>query len=268
MTPLLPSEITHEELRLEAIPRSVITQHFIPDPNIFPIPQDSNDISEWGESSDERGLAIASKYPIHNVYVGDQVFLIKPEDSLAYSSATVGIRKGWLNPDIASVIDTIIEIKTIPTIIIEIEDFHIEKKLYDSVYLLCENAREEYFELGMESEFYKALTQLIKQYDNIIIKVIHHLIENLKIDDYVAAEALKIFGAINNDTSYRFRLITLEKYLQHESIIIRDAAGLGIASLDDPSALPSIDRAIVREENPGIRECLVLVKNQLEHTSK
>src|SRR6266700_1428079 len=104
---------------------------------------------------------------------------------------------------------------------------------------LCEAAKGEHFEDGMNSEFSIQLIRCIKQYGDYAVNELAHLILHELIDDEVASEALRQLGHVEHPASHRARLWLLEKsLLTCSSAMVRDGALLGIALLDDPQAIP------------------------------
>ena len=71
---------------------------------------------------------------------------------------------------------------------------------------------------------------------------------------------------MDDPRTHEVRLEVLGKCLAHPSHYVRDGAGLGIASTDDPRGIFALRRAIEREHCPELREDLELVLAQLEET--
>lgn len=127
-------------------------------------------------------------------------------------------------------------------------------------------AREQVFEDGMESEFSKGLIFLVRRYSNAAMEVLTHIIVNEKVNTEVASEALRWLGRMEHSASYRYRLWLLERSLLSSSARIRDGAALGLASLNDPHAIPHLKRAIEKEDYAELREDMEQVLAQLETT--
>lgn len=114
----------------------------------------------------------------------------------------------------------------------------------------------------MESDFSKELVRLVRHYGNAAIGEIAAAIVDPANADR-AAEALPWLGRVDHPPSHQERLSLLEHCLSSPSILVRDRAALGLAALDDPRALPSLQRAIDRETYPSLREDLEQVCDQL-----
>lgn len=127
-------------------------------------------------------------------------------------------------------------------------------------------AREELFEDGMESEFSRALITLIHSHGNAAISAIEKTLQSGHVSSEIAQEALRWLGALAHSESHKYRLLILRGYLEAPIAPIRDAAGLGLAAMDDPTAIPAIMEAIRNETYPQLRQNLQLVLIQLEDT--
>ncbi|MCG3117207.1 MAG: HEAT repeat domain-containing protein [Candidatus Manganitrophus sp. SA1] len=138
--------------------------------------------------------------------------------------------------------------------------------VYQITKSLCEAAKEETFESGVESNFSRELLSLIREYGNIAIEVLANLIGTNRIDEEVASEVLLSLGQSHHSATYSFRLWLLEKSLTLPSLMIRDGAVLGLAYMDDPHSIPYLKTAIEREECEEVRKVMKKVLIQLEKT--
>lgn len=129
---------------------------------------------------------------------------------------------------------------------------------------LFESAEEQYFEDGMESDFSRELVSLIKKYGNLAMSEIAYLITYGRVDNEVASEALRWLGHIDDPLTYGWRLWILEKSLSSNSPIVRDGAGLGLASMGDAHAIQYIKKAIERETITELRYDLQGALEELE----
>lgn len=122
---------------------------------------------------------------------------------------------------------------------------------------------EERFEDGMESGFSKELESLVRRYGSVSRDVLSRLLQGGNLSASVWAEALRCLGRIDDPNSREARLWVLEKGLTSRSPLVRDGAALGIASMDDPSAIPYLQRAIEAETVRELRADMLEVLAQL-----
>ena len=81
-------------------------------------------------------------------------------------------------------------------------------------------------------------------------------------------EILRSIAEIDDDTTRDARRLVLEWLLSHDSHYIRDAAGLGLALMDDPRSISAVATAIANEDIPELQADLQLVLTQLENTKQ
>ena len=137
-------------------------------------------------------------------------------------------------------------------------------ELSRKIAVLFEAAKDQHFEDGMESEFSRELTTLIAAYGNMTVQELAYLVLSEKVNAEVASEALRWLGNMPHGASCHFRLWLLERSLLCSSPMVRDGAILGLASLDDPRAIPYIKRAIEPEQCEALRKNMEQVLVQLE----
>src|SRR5882724_2106411 len=137
-------------------------------------------------------------------------------------------------------------------------------ELVESFRCLLISGRDEIFEDGMESEFSKNLTDLIKKYGNDALAELAYFIVYEKVSAEVTGEALRWLGLMDHPLSYHWRLWLLERSLSSRSARIRDGAVLGLAFLDDPDAIPYVRQAADREPVKELRSDMEQVLVQLE----
>lgn len=129
---------------------------------------------------------------------------------------------------------------------------------------LFETAGELYFEDGMETDFSRGLASLVKKYGNLAVGEISYLITYDRVDEEIASEALSCLARIDDASTYGWRLWLFEKNLSSKSPMVRDAAALGLVSMDDAHAIPYIRRAIDQETIPELRRDLQGALKELE----
>jgi hypothetical protein len=139
-------------------------------------------------------------------------------------------------------------------------DEHVER--------LFASAGETEFAFGIENDFTNRIRSTVETYGDDAIRALSSYILFSEINDEIAAEALRCLGRLSEPTSYRMRLWLLEKGLFSESPEIRDSASLGLASLDDPEAIPYLLRAIQHEPSEELLQSMKQVLEQLETTAR
>lgn len=144
------------------------------------------------------------------------------------------------------------------------ERTNIPTELVNQLSKFLATASEEIFEDGIMSQLAKGLIYLVEAYGEIAVQELARQIITKQIDGEVASEALQWMGRIDHQSSHTMRLWLLERALFCGSMYVRDGAGLGTASLNDPAAIPFLRRAIAQEKNSALREDLEQVLSQLE----
>ena len=132
--------------------------------------------------------------------------------------------------------------------------------------VLCEQARNEHFEDGMESEFSRNLMSMIQKVGSGVVEDLAVLILSDQINPEVASEALRWIGHIEHPSSYTRRLWLLETSLFRSSARIRDGALLGLSFLDDAHAVSYLERAVERERIEELKGDMKQVLEQLENS--
>lgn len=122
------------------------------------------------------------------------------------------------------------------------------------IHMLFQAAKEQIFEDGMENTFLKGLTSLVDEYGDDAIAALSEHILYVESNEETASEALRWLSRLSHSTSLDVRLRLLEDCLNQNSVRIRDAATVGLATLDDPHAIPYLKQAIEREKYTELRE--------------
>lgn len=122
-------------------------------------------------------------------------------------------------------------------------------------------------EPGMTNDFQEGLEEAVIRYGELALLATEDLILNEKVRSAIAMEALQYIGGSDVLAWRDERRKMLERcLLASRSAWVRDGAGLGLASLDDPSSIPTLEEAILNEPSQSLRSDLTLVLQQLEHT--
>ena len=130
------------------------------------------------------------------------------------------------------------------------------------------SGRLEFFEDGMDTQFSRGLVSSIEEYGAPAVEMVHDRIVHDKLNAEVASEALRWVGDIDQPHTHEARRRLLEDALGCSAARVRDGAGIGLASMDDPRALPALREAIEREQCDELSDALKQVLDQLEKTSQ
>ena len=123
------------------------------------------------------------------------------------------------------------------------------------------------FEVGMANQFSEDLERAIEVMGVPILVEIKRIILNEESSLTVAAETMRYIGNIESPRYRAERRELLETCLLNSRFAwVRDGAGLGLASLDDPQSIPALEIAIAKESNQELKEDLLQVLEQLKET--
>ncbi len=122
-------------------------------------------------------------------------------------------------------------------------------------------------EPGMTNEFQEGLEEAIDNYGELALKAVESLVLNEESKSAIAMEAMQYIGYTDSEKWLDERRRMLERCLDRSrSAWVRDGAGLGLASLDDPRSIPALEKAILNETSGALKEDLKMVLNQLQDT--
>lgn len=127
-------------------------------------------------------------------------------------------------------------------------------------------ALDEQFEDGMESVFSQTLVGLFETYGAPIAVELDQYLTTEAPNEEVIGEALRWIGAADHPESNNERSLLLQKALQSSAARVRYAAASGLSRMDDPRAIPALQRAIRSERHERLRRYYQRVLEQLEHT--
>lgn len=128
------------------------------------------------------------------------------------------------------------------------------------------NAENETFEDGMDTAFSINLRRII-QYSGVnAVDVLDNILSSNHVNAEIAEEVLRQIGYMNDTHTHRHRLDLLKCQLKSSNSRIRDAASIGISAMDDPEAIPDIQKAINDKRNRNLRQDLEMVLAQLQDT--
>lgn len=136
--------------------------------------------------------------------------------------------------------------------------------VYPEIAELFRVPEDEYFENGYQSDFGRALSRAIRRLGERAMDPVSHIITTQRARAHVIEEALRVLGRLQDEATKPYRRWLLERSLQSSNPYMRDAAGLGIADMDDPGSIPALRQAIAVESSHALRKDLTMVLRQLE----
>jgi len=141
------------------------------------------------------------------------------------------------------------------------------REMYERLYALLLNTKYDPSEIG-DDIFEINLRNAVLQGGKRAIYFIDLLIQKEDIQPEVIFNTLRFIGRIKDQEIHRSSLRLLERHLDNSSRWVRDGAALGLASLEDVSALPILREAIEKEPIPDLKKDLRRVVRYLESLEK
>jgi len=132
------------------------------------------------------------------------------------------------------------------------------------VQLAFHAAAEEDFEAGLESRFSRRLAFLLARYGPAAIMPIGHMIASERTSDQVKWEALRVLGQVDSPSTHDQRRRILQRTLLDPSRWVRDGAALGLSWMEDPAAIPALEKAIDQEPTEELRRNLTVLLRHLQ----
>ena len=143
-------------------------------------------------------------------------------------------------------------------------ELDLEDLLVDILNKLFRNSLDETFEDGMDSSFGDSLNRIVLAYGKSAIHALR-IVMHMNMDGEVVEEALRQIGRMKDARTHYHRLVLLEHKLASPNSRTRDAALIGIESMDDPAAISSLQRAISREKYGRLQQNIKAVLVQLQN---
>lgn len=128
--------------------------------------------------------------------------------------------------------------------------------------LIALSVGEVFFD-GMESRLSFGLKHLLGVGGVVTVKVIRSLLNSERLSAEEVGEILRVLGDFEDSATHGSRLSVLLDCLRSKNSRVRDAASIGIASLDDPTALQEVEAAVKNETLDELRHDLQMVVDQL-----
>lgn len=129
---------------------------------------------------------------------------------------------------------------------------------------LLMRAQFEHFETGFDSFFSLGLEEaLLGEHGGAMFELLDTYLDEPTVNTEIAYETMRLLGRLEHPQSHAFRLGILVRALGHSDPYLRDAAGLALVDLEDPRALPALQKAAACEPIPSLREDLLQAAAQL-----
>ena len=128
---------------------------------------------------------------------------------------------------------------------------------------------QETFYDGFDSRFSHGLHSLIDAHGVRAIDALRAYMDSDRANGEYVGEAMKQLGEREDEETHAARLgILTDCLFSVPDAVIRDAVSLGIAAMDDPAALKSVEIALANEPTDFLRYSFTLVVEQLRETKK
>lgn len=144
-------------------------------------------------------------------------------------------------------------------------DIAIPREVEERLDRLCLAAHDEQFEAGVESRFSRTLQQLLRIYHpTTVLRSLRARLIDGNAGPEVLSEILQ-WASRQEASAIRIHVIDLVTAgLHHASALVRDAAALALACLDERTAVAHLRQALAREPVPELREDLKDLVRSLE----
>ncbi len=129
---------------------------------------------------------------------------------------------------------------------------------------LLRTAAEEIFEDGIESAFSPGLAAYVAKYGNDGVSKSAEICLEETSNPEVVSETLRCLGEMEHPETHASRFWLLTRCLRHSSPLVRDAAAVGLAYLEDKAAVPYLQQAAGRERHEALRRDLEQIIHSLE----
>jgi hypothetical protein len=110
------------------------------------------------------------------------------------------------------------------------------------------------FEDGMENEFTLRIINLVNQHGRTAVDTLVSAMFRPDVRPEVIAQTLLCFARVDDEASIQARSRALRRGLLSPSAVVRDAATIGVAALEDMRAIADLVSAIATEKIRGLRE--------------
>ena len=129
--------------------------------------------------------------------------------------------------------------------------------------VLVRDSADEVFEDGMDSQFSLGLHSAVVEHGTTALLAIDRVILAGNTNAELLGETLVQIGAVDDPATHDRRLVILTKALKSQDVRVRDAASLGLETMEDASAIPALETAVAVEESELMRKNLIAVIGSL-----
>lgn len=138
------------------------------------------------------------------------------------------------------------------------------ERTISEIFASCKN---EDFAYGYTSRLAILLEEFIQVYGADAIRAIQQQIPQRHVSVDVVVETLHTLGQLDHEASNQYRLHLLLASLTSPLARLRCAAAFGLAYMDDPRAISSLEKALVEENYNSAKVCFQRVLEQLRATT-
>ena len=143
-------------------------------------------------------------------------------------------------------------------------DIIIPREVEEQLEHLCLTAHDDQFEPGVESRFSEALQRLCAYYPVDVLQFLRTRLTDDETSPEVLSEILRWSSRQETGVIRALVIDLIVTGLHHASSLVRDAAALALAYLDEHAAVAYLQKAIERETVPELREDLRDLLHSLE----
>mgnify|MGYP003381382408 CR=1 FL=1 len=136
-----------------------------------------------------------------------------------------------------------------------------DPELFDQVQTLFDHGASEFFQDGLNSQFSRSLISLLATHRGAALQAVAQYLFTGSAKPDVKSEALRWIAEYRDSATAHESLRILRRSLLDSSPRVRDGAILGLASIDDPRALPLLREARQAE---GVAELGRLIDSVVE----
>ncbi len=135
------------------------------------------------------------------------------------------------------------------------------RKTIDRLFVIAEG---EHFEDGMESNLTIGLATVLRQYPREAFGILKAELSIRRFSQRILIEVLHFLGRFKGRGTADEQFGVVTAYLYHASPVIRDAAAVALAYMQDKRAIPVLEKVIAGEKVNSLREDMKVVLAELK----